>query len=64
MQEAIAHIMARTRAAGKAVGMYCLDPNDVSRYRDLGASFINVANDVNALRIALTDRLADVRARL
>lgn len=64
VQEAIAHIMARSLAAGKAVGMFCLNPSDVPRYRDLGATFINVASDVNALRLTLAERLAAARSGL
>ncbi|MEL7116475.1 MAG: HpcH/HpaI aldolase/citrate lyase family protein [Pseudomonadota bacterium] len=64
VQEAIAHIMARTRAAGKAVGMFCLNPDDLQRYADLGARFITVASDVNLLRTAATGRLAAARASL
>lgn len=64
VQDAIAHVMARTLAAGKAVGMFCLDPRDLARYRDLGARFIAVASDVVLFRTALALRADDARAAL
>lgn len=64
VQEAIAHVMTRTRAAGKAVGMFCLVPADLPRYRDMGATFIAAVSDVGLFRQALAARAADIRAAL
>ena len=64
VQEAIAHVMARTKAAGKAVAMFCLTPAEVPKYRDLGATFIAVASDVVTIRTAMTARAQEVRAAL
>jgi len=62
--EAITHIMARTRAAGKAVGMFCLDPGQLARYRDMGATFIAVASDVVSMTSVLRSRAAEAREQL
>jgi len=64
VQEAIAHVMSRARAAGKIVGMFCLTPADLPRYRDTGAQFLAVASDVVLLRAALTGHAAEARAAL
>ncbi len=64
VQEAIAHIIARTRAAGKPVGIFCLDPAEMPRYRAMGASFVAVANDIGALAGGLRARAAEARAAL
>ena len=62
VMDAIAHIMARTAAAGKGVGIFCLRPEDLPKYRGMGANFIAVASDVVSLRTALTSRAAEARA--
>jgi len=62
--EAIKHVMTRTKAAGKAVGMFCLNPADLGRYRDMGATFIAVASDVVLATSSLRARAAEARAQL
>ncbi|MCG6901907.1 MAG: HpcH/HpaI aldolase/citrate lyase family protein [Rhodobacter sp.] len=62
--EAIAHVMARTRAAGKPVAMFCMDPTQLGRYRDMGATLIAVAGDVGLLTGSLRARAAQAREML
>jgi len=62
--EAIEHLITRTIAAGKAAGIFCLDPAQLGHYRDLGARFIAVGSDVAALRGALSETAATAQARL
>ncbi|KMW57374.1 2,4-dihydroxyhept-2-ene-1,7-dioic acid aldolase [Candidatus Rhodobacter oscarellae] len=64
VRAAIAHVMARTRAAGKAVGMFCLNPDDLAGYRDMGATVLAVASDVVSYRQALEERIRKVRSVL
>jgi 4-hydroxy-2-oxoheptanedioate aldolase len=64
VEEAIAHVMARTQAAGKHVGMFCLTPAHLPRYRDLGARFIAVASDVVVFASAIRARATEVREAL
>ena len=61
---AIAHIMERTRAAGKAVAMFCLAPDQVSRYIDMGATVIAVASDVALLTQTMRSRVSEVRDQI
>ena len=64
VEDAIAHIMARTRAAGKAVAMFCMDPSKLKTYAEMGATFIAVAGDNGLLRTALSNRATDARNAL
>ncbi len=58
------HIIARTRAAGKAAGIFCLDPARLGTYRDLGVTFIAVASDIAALASGLRGRAAEAKRLL
>jgi 4-hydroxy-2-oxoheptanedioate aldolase len=58
---AIGHIVARTRAAGKVAGIFCLDPAKLAPYRDQGVTFIAVASDIAALAEGLRDRAAEAK---
>ena len=64
VQEAIAHVLGRARAAGKGAAMFCLNPSDVAKYRDMGANFIAVASDVAAFSAVMRGRVAEVRNAL
>ena len=44
--------------------MFCLNPDDLPLYRDMGANFICVASDVVSLRATLLDRVKAARANL
>lgn len=50
---AIDHIVARTRAAGKAAGIITFDPALIARYADLGVAMLGVGADCCALRLGL-----------
>lgn len=64
VQDAIAHIMKVTKDAGKAVGMFCLNPADLPRYGALGADFIAVSSDVVTFRKAMEQDVAAARVAL
>lgn len=59
---AIDHITDRTRAAGKAIGIFCLDPGQLRRYAARGVTMIAVASDVVTLSRALREQVATARA--
>jgi 4-hydroxy-2-oxoheptanedioate aldolase len=64
LNEAMAHVMARTRAAGKTAGIFCLSEKDMPLYRDLGARFMAVASDISILSSGLRSQAQSVRQRL
>lgn len=64
LDEAMAHVMERTRAAGKTAGIFCLSEKDMPRYRDMGARFIAVASDIVSLSDALRSKADTVRGIL
>ena len=61
---AIAHVIARTCAAGKAAGIFAADPDSLAGYRDAGVTVFAVGSDIGVLRAGLATRRADVKARL
>ncbi len=62
--EAIEHIIAHTCAAGKAAGIFCLDPDQFRHYRDLGVTMMAVATDVSTLAQGLRTTAAAARKLL
>ncbi|MGK2941575.1 MAG: HpcH/HpaI aldolase family protein [Immundisolibacter sp.] len=52
VRAAIAQALPRIRAAGKAAGVYCADPDIATAYAALGASFFLIAADAILLRTA------------
>jgi len=61
LNDAMAHVIGRTRAAGKTAGIFCLSEQDMPRYRDMGARFIAVASDIVSLSDALRGKANTVR---
>ena len=59
--QAIAHVVARTRAAGKAAGIFCLNPDQFAHYRDMGVTMMAVATDVSTLANGLREQAARAR---
>jgi len=62
--EAIAHVIARTQAAGKAAGMFCLNPEQFAQYRDMGVAVMAVSSDVTTLASGLRAQAARARDSL
>ncbi|MDJ0628244.1 MAG: HpcH/HpaI aldolase/citrate lyase family protein [Rhodobacter sp.] len=62
--EAIAHLIARTRAAGKAAGIFSADPAGVAGYRDAGVTVMAVGSDIGGLRSGLAGLLGRTRDAL
>jgi len=52
VQDAIRHIFARARAAGKAAGILAGVEDDARRYLDWGATFVAVGSDLGLFRAA------------
>src|SRR5262249_10078353 len=52
VQDAIRHIFARARAAGKAAGILAGVEDDARRYLDWGATFVAVGSDPGLFRAA------------
>ncbi len=61
VQDAIGHVVERTRAAGKAAGIIVFDESDFSRYVDMGVTFLGVGADVTTLAAALRNLAATAR---
>lgn len=55
---AIEHIIARTKAAGKAAAIYLSGPAQAKHYRDMGVAMAAVGSDTTLLRKAHEDLLA------
>ncbi len=53
VDEAIAHIIARTHAAGKFSGILTFNPDRIAQYRAAGVGFLGVGGDVAVLAKAL-----------
>lgn len=64
VQEAIQEVLAKTRAAGVGAGFLWLAPDEVPKYRDMGANFIAVASDVVTIRQAMQAQLSAVKTAL
>lgn len=64
VSKAIAHVIDRTRAAGKPVGIFSLNLETTLRYRDMGATMIAVSSDVATLANGLRMQAANARAAL
>ena len=64
VQEAIAHVLARARAAGKGAAMFCMSPAELPKYRDMGANFLAVASDVVSFAAAMRGRVAEAKDAL
>ena len=64
LDEAIEHMIARIRAAGKAAGILALDEARMARYAQLGVRFMGVASDIVALSGAMRSTAARFRALL
>lgn len=58
VQQAIAHIFAAAKAAGKASGILAPVEADARRYLDMGARFVAVGSDLGVLRMG-TQALCD-----
>lgn len=54
LKEIIARVFERTKAAGKAVGIFCGTPEAVRTYREMGASYILYSSDTTLLYRALS----------
>ncbi len=54
VQEAIAHVINRTKAAGKAPGLFGTDPNHFDAQQDAGIQMLAVGTDSILLNRALT----------
>lgn len=59
---AIDHIVARTRAAGKAAGIITFDPALIARYAAQGIGMLGLGADCTALRLGLEALAATARA--
>ncbi len=59
--EAIAEIARRARAAGKAVAIYALDPEDARRYAAMGCQLIGIASDLGILKAGCARLVAEFR---
>lgn len=53
VQEAIAHIIAKTKDAGKVPGILAFSPEDIARYEEMGARLVGVGADIAIFRNAL-----------
>ena len=53
VEAAIAHAIARIRAAGKVAGIVLFNPRDFPRYIDKGVGFLGIGSDVTVLGGAL-----------
>lgn len=62
VQEAIAHISARTQAAGKLLGTITFDPADVPHLVDLGVRFLGIGGDIALFAAAARDLAAQAKA--
>ncbi|MGC9369707.1 MAG: HpcH/HpaI aldolase family protein [Paracoccaceae bacterium] len=61
---AIDDAIGRIRAAGKIAGIITFDPEEFTRCRDLGLTFLGVGGDMPVLATALRGLAADTRERL
>ena len=61
VQDAVAHLVSRTRAAGKAAGIFTLDPGDFARYAEMGVRFMAVGSDVVMLASAMRTLAQEAR---
>lgn len=59
---AVADIARRARAAGKAVAIYALDPEDARRYAGMGCQLIGIASDVAILKAGCARLVAEFQA--
>lgn len=59
--EVVEQALQRIAAAGKAAGVYCGDPQQAERYRQLGASFMLIAADSILLRNAAQAQLSQFK---
>lgn len=59
--EVVEQALQRIAAAGKAAGVYCGDPQQAQRYRQLGASFMLIAADSILLRNAAQAQLSQFK---
>lgn len=59
--EAIDHVLERTHAAGKTVGIFCPSAESAGRRRDQGFDLVTPGNDFGTLTRALRSAVATVR---
>lgn len=61
VEEAIQHIIARTRSAGKAAGIITFDQAQIRHYAGLGVAMLGVGADATTLRLGLDALLTTAR---
>ena len=59
--EAVEQALTKIAASGKAAGVFCGDPAQAARYRELGASFMLIGADSIMLRNAAQAQVARFR---
>lgn len=64
MMDAIAHIGARTRAAGKHAAIYVVDPALVGRFVGFGFRLIALGSEQRYMRLGATQLLSEAKASL
>lgn len=60
LKEVIANIFACARAAGKAVGIFCGNPDAVRLYQEMGATYILYSSDTTLFYRAVSQALNDL----
>jgi 4-hydroxy-2-oxoheptanedioate aldolase len=64
MMQAIGHIAARARAAGKHAGIYVVDPALVGRYVDMGYRLIALGGESRYMALGAASLLEKARASI
>lgn len=62
-EAAIAHVLARARAAGVATGIFCTDAEDAVRRLDQGFDLVTPGNDMGLLKSAATRAVTSIEQR-
>jgi 4-hydroxy-2-oxoheptanedioate aldolase len=62
--QAIGHIAARARAAGKHAGIYVVDPALVGRYVDMGYRLIALGGESRYMALGAASLLEKARASI
>lgn len=62
-EAAIAHVLARAKAVGKATGIFCSDAEDAGRRLDQGFDLVTPGNDMGLLKSAATRAISSIDKR-
>ncbi len=60
LKKVIAHVFERALAAGKAVGIFCGNPDAVRTYQEMGATYILYSSDTTLVYKALSQALGNL----